>query len=52
MDRISGPTVERRAGGASVTVRLSAPLDLPITPPGWLKTVTIEGISSAMAAVS
>lgn len=52
MDRFPGLRWSVEAGGASVTVRLSAPLDLPITPPGWLKTVTIEGISSAMAAVS
>jgi hypothetical protein len=38
------------AGGA-VTVRLSVPLDLPITPPGWVEQAYVDGVASAVVPV-
>jgi len=37
--------------GDSVTVHLSAPLDLPIPPPGWTADPWIDGIASATVPV-
>lgn len=37
--------------GESVTVQLSAPLDLPIPPPGWTTDPWIEGVASAAVPV-
>jgi hypothetical protein len=37
--------------GDSVTVHLSAPLDLPIPPPGWAVDPWIDGIASAAVPV-
>lgn len=38
--------------GDSVTVHLSAPLDLPISPPGWADSAYVDGIASAVVPVS
>ena len=38
--------------GDSVTVRLSAPMDLPIAPPGWVETAYVDGVASAVVPVS
>ena len=38
--------------GDSVTVRLSAPLDLPISPPGWVDQAYVDGVASAVVPVS
>ncbi len=40
-----------RSSGESVTVRLVAPLQLPIRPPGWDDAVTISGEASAVVPV-
>jgi hypothetical protein len=37
--------------GGSVTVHLSAPLDLPIPPPGWVADPWIEGVATAVVTV-
>ena len=38
--------------GDSVTVHLSAPLDLPFAPPGWVQTANVDGVASAVVPVS
>lgn len=38
--------------GNSVTVHLSAPLDLPLAPPGWVQTAYVDGVASAVVPVS
>jgi len=40
------------ATGTAVTVRLSAPLDLPLDPAGWADTTTVVGTGSAVVQVS
>jgi hypothetical protein len=42
-----GVTVE----GDSVVVRVRAPLDLPLTPPGWTSRATISATSAALVVV-
>jgi Putative Flp pilus-assembly TadE/G-like len=37
--------------GDSVTVHLSAPLDLPIPPPGWSGATWVDGVASAAVPV-
>lgn len=37
--------------GDSVTVHLSAPLDLPIPPPGWTADPWVDGVASAVVPV-
>jgi len=34
-----------------VSVRVAAPLDLPVTPPGWGGTTTVDGVASAVVQV-
>ena len=38
--------------GDSVTVWLTAPLRLPVAPPGWVQTAYVDGIASAVVPVS
>ena len=38
--------------GDSVTVHLSAPINLPLAPPGWVQTATVDGVASAVVPVS
>lgn len=38
--------------GDSVTVRLSAPLQLPITPPGWVERAYVDGVASAVVPIT
>lgn len=40
------------AGADSVTVRVSAPLELPLQPPGWQSTPVITGTAAAYVDVS
>jgi hypothetical protein len=35
-----------------VTVRLSAPVQLPITPPGWVDEAYVDGVASAVVPVT
>ncbi len=42
---------EVRSSGEAVTVRIVAPLRLPIRPPGWDDGVTISGEASAIVPV-
>lgn len=37
--------------GTVVSVRVAAPLDLPVTPSGWVDDVTVEGEASAIVDV-
>ena len=50
--RYPGLEWEVRASGDSVTVRIVAPLQLTIRPPGWDDTVTIQAEASAVVPVS
>lgn len=45
-----GCTVE--TAGDRVVVRVRAPLDLPITPPGWERRPVIGAVASALVVVS
>jgi uncharacterized membrane protein len=40
------------SAGDAVTVRLSAPLQLPISPPGWVETAYVDGVASAVVPVT
>ncbi|MGH3332477.1 MAG: pilus assembly protein TadG-related protein [Nocardioidaceae bacterium] len=40
------------AAGDSVVVRVSAPLDLPLTPPGWASRPVITGTAASFVVVS
>ncbi len=37
--------------GTVVSVRVAAPLDLPVTPSGWGGTTTVDGVASAVVQV-
>jgi hypothetical protein len=50
-DRFPGLVYQVLPAGDSVTVHLSAPLDLPIPPPGWTVDPWIDGIASAVVPV-
>jgi len=49
--RFPGLAYQVLPAGDSVTVHLSAPLDLPIPPPGWTADPWIDGIASAVVPV-
>ena len=49
--RFPGLMYQVLPAGDSVTVRLSAPLDLPIPPPGWTADPWIDGVASAVVPV-
>ena len=40
-----------RSNGESVSVRVVAPLQLPLTPPGWDPSTTVSGEASAIVPV-
>ena len=40
------------AGAGRVVVRVAAPLDLPITPPGWDRRPVVSGTAASFVAVS
>jgi uncharacterized membrane protein len=46
-----GLTWQVTATDTTVTVRLSAPLDLPLDPAGWAETTTVVGTGSAVVEV-
>jgi len=50
--RYPGLRLEVTAGPGRVVVRLSAPLDLPIHPPGWARHPLVTGTAAAYVAVS
>jgi hypothetical protein len=39
-------------GAERIVVRVAAPLDLPITPPGWDRRPTISGTAASFVVVS
>lgn len=49
--RFPGLTYRVLPAGDSVSVHLSAPLDLPIPPPGWTGAPWIRGVASAAVPV-
>jgi hypothetical protein len=51
-ERFGGLAYRVLPAGDSVTVHLSAPLDLPIPPPGWVGDPWIDGVASAVVTVS
>ncbi|HET9759148.1 MAG TPA: hypothetical protein VFP51_05310, partial [Nocardioidaceae bacterium] len=50
--RFPGLRYEVEAGADRVVVRVSAPLDLPITPPGWERRPVIAGTAASFVVVS
>jgi Putative Flp pilus-assembly TadE/G-like len=50
--RYPGLGVDVEAATDRVVVRLTAPLDLPITPPGWSRRPVISGTAASLVAVS
>jgi len=50
--RFPGLRYEVAAGVDRVVVRVSAPLDLPITPPGWEHRPVVAGTAASFVAVS
>jgi Putative Flp pilus-assembly TadE/G-like len=51
-DDYPGLWVDVRPGDESVVVEVSAPLDLPIPPPGWDDTAVIDGEATAVVPVT
>jgi hypothetical protein len=49
--RFPGLVYQVLPAGDSVTVHLSAPLDLPIPPPGWTAAPWVDGTASAAVPV-
>ena len=47
-----GLTYAVEAGGEAVVVRVSAPLDLPITPPGWVRRPVVSARAASYVTVS
>ena len=50
--RYAGLVYEVDAGTDRVVVRVSAPLDLPITPPGWSRRPLVTGTAASFVVVS
>lgn len=50
--RYPGLSVDVQAVIDRVVVRVAAPLDLPITPPGWARRPVISGTAASVVAVS
>lgn len=50
--RYPGFRYDVSAGPESVVVTVSAPLDLPFTPPGWQGTARVTGTAAAYVVVS
>jgi hypothetical protein len=50
--RYPGLSVDVDASGDRVVVRVAAPLDLPITPPGWARRPVITGTAASFVVVS
>jgi hypothetical protein len=50
--RYPGLTYDVDAGADRVVVRVAAPLDLPITPPGWDRRPVISGTAASFVVVS
>jgi Putative Flp pilus-assembly TadE/G-like len=50
-ERFDGLVYRVLPAGDAVTVHLSAPLDLPIPPPGWTGETWVDGVATARAAV-
>jgi uncharacterized membrane protein len=50
--RYPGLSVDVQAATDRVVVRVAAPLDLPITPPGWAMSPVISGTAASVVAVS
>ena len=50
--RYPGLSYEVQIGGDRVVVRVSTPLELPITPPGWERRPTISATAASVALVS
>lgn len=46
-----GLTWRVSTSGTRVSVRVAAPLDLPVTPAGWVGEATVDGIASAVVEV-
>jgi hypothetical protein len=51
-ERYPGLSYDVDAGVDRVVVRVAAPLDLPITPPGWGRRPTISGTAASFVVVS
>jgi hypothetical protein len=50
--RYPGLRFDVEAGGDEVVVHVAAPLQLPITPPGWERRPTITGTAASFVQVS
>jgi hypothetical protein len=50
-ERFPGLVYRVEPVGNAVTVRLSAPLDLPVPPPGWAADPWVDGVASAVVPV-
>ncbi len=50
--RYPGLSVTVEAGADRVVVHVAAPLDLPITPPGWARRPVVSGTAASVVVVS
>jgi hypothetical protein len=50
--RYHGFSYDVAVGAERIVVRVAAPLDLPITPPGWDRRPTISGTAASFVVVS
>lgn len=50
--RYPGLRYDVEVGTERVVVRVAAPLDLPLTPPGWERQPTVTATAAALAGVS